>query len=124
MNLLLVFSLLHSVLAGATWTQYSDRASLPKSVRERQRLRDLLAQVKVDYLSPQDKVRYAEIQEALTDDIDSDTNSFNYIPLFTIIGGAFLLVYLKNRKQATNTSEKQLLQEAREARIKRFTSNT
>ena len=59
------------------WTEHSKRASLPQSVAERQKLKDKLAQVNPDNLSPEKRREYYEFK-ALLDGADADGASGGY----------------------------------------------
>jgi hypothetical protein len=112
------------ILSELTWTQYSDRASLPKSKRERDRLRDLLSRVNEAYLnSPEDRQRYRDLKQIFDDDDDMVEYSPGRLSSSTVAVSvvvtvlAVLIVFNYKRPQLQNVVDEEL----RQARLKKFT---
>ena len=126
LTLLLATQLFVSVHAELRWTQYSDRASLPKSKRERDRLRDLLSRVNEEYLtSAEDKRRYADLkaifQEA--EGMEQEASSLSSGGLTVILGLLGIAVALLLFKRWSNAQPLPTFDDlAREARLKKFLS--
>ena len=108
------------------WTQYSDLASLPKSKRERDRLKDMISQIDEKYLSsPEDRSKLAHLRALLADDhvanqpdSQSPSRAPSLIAGLIIICSAVLWI-LKRPTLAAETS-RPIDEEARQARLRRF----
>ena len=120
----LLFLLLVAVQSEVRWTQYSDRASMPKSKRERDRLRDLLSRVNEEHLtSTEDKQRYADLKSIFQEDdvIDQQTNGIWLDRNTIVVGLVGILAAIVLFKRWSSTPPSQTLDDAaREARLKKF----
>ena len=103
------------------WTQYSDRADIPKSKKARDRMREKLKEIDPSRLPADDRAAYERLSEILNEDFvepESVGLELLFIPMvFAIVGFG---VYLKlNRHQQTLANPVDM-QEARYARLKKF----
>ncbi len=121
MLLLILVTLTTIVQSELRWTQYSDRASMPKSKRERDRLRELLSKVNEAYLtSSEDKRRFADLQAIFAaDDVmeaEADRPSDYTAVLVGLAAVTAVALYLYRRPVAVFDEQ------ARQLRLNRFTS--
>lgn len=119
-KLLLLFSVLP---AEFTWTQYSDRASLPKSKRERDRLRDLLSRVNEAYLnSAEDRQRYRDLKRIFDeDDVMVEQSQAMWRSSAIALVGLLVLLLVFAVSKCKQSEAMPVDAELREARLKKFT---
>jgi hypothetical protein len=105
------------------WTQYSDRADIPKSKKARDRMRAKLKEIDPSRLPVDDRAAYDRLSDILNEDLVEPDEAIGlellFVPMvFAIVG---LGVYLKLSRQAQLQALQPVdMDEAREARLKRF----
>ena len=65
--LVALLSFSHTFSLEVSWTQYSDRAALPQSLRAREELREQLGRVNSERLSPAEKIRLRQLKRLLNE---------------------------------------------------------
>ena len=116
--LLLALSL---VACEIQWTQYSDRADIPKSKKARDRMREKLKEIDASRLTTEDRAAYFRLSEILSEDlIEPETVGLEilFVPMvFAIVAFGVYLKLSRQEQQIVNPVD---MNEAREARLKKF----